>query len=623
MPWARWGRESPALGGRDRAAYYRSMPSIAPPRRHDLRRHLEIETPEHVVLDYEIAGLGSRAAAALIDILILGGTAMAAGILLAIARSMGLSPGRLGGAVLLLVGFAAWYGYFTLFEGLRGGQTPGKRRMGLRVVADSGQPAGIGAAAIRNLLRPADFLPPPYLLGALLVALHPRAKRLGDLVAGTVVVRDRPQEEPQHHAPAPPASIAAPELGDEEFRLLGSFLARSGELSPETRTRLAEGLGARLADALGQVEGEAGADLLSLLARLHADESERRQGHMAARGGAAGLGDQLAARQRERWREFQRLATRVSRHGLDSLAAAELPDFAARYREVAADLARLRTYRADPATIRRVEQLVAAGHNALYRDTERGFGRFWRIVARECPAAVVEARSYVLVAFLAFAVPAAVGYRLLRESPAIAAEVLPDVMLERAEVGADRVARGSRFVEVEGSGRAIAASGIIANNVRVAFYCLAGGIFLGVGSLVLLAFNGLQIGASAGHFANAGLLAYLLEFIMGHGALELFAIWVAGAAGFLLGKAVVAPGELSRGDALVLAGRRAVRMIGAAVVCLLVAGIIEGFVSTSALDWTGRIAASAASLAFLALYLSAGAVWRRSGAEQPGAGPTA
>ena len=87
------------------------------------------------------------------------------------------------------------------------------------------------------------------------------------------------------------------------------------------------------------------------------------------------------------------------------------------------------------------------------------------------------------------------------------------------------------------------ASGIITNNVRVAIACFAGGIFLGVGSLVLLAFNGLAIGASAGHFANVGLLDYLLEFIVGHGALELFAIWVAGAAGFLLGRSVVAPGR--------------------------------------------------------------------------------
>ena len=585
------------------------MPSAAPPRRPDLRQHLEIETPEHVVLDYEIAGLGSRAAAALIDILILGGLALSSGILLAIMNRMGLSPGRLGGAVLILIGFAAWYGYFTLFEGLRGGQTPGKRRLGLRVVADTGQPAGIGAAAIRNLLRPADFLPPPYLLGALLVGLHPRAKRLGDMVAGTVVVRDRPQEDQVRLAPLPEEGIAAPELGDEEFRLLGSFLARSGELSPETRARLAEGLSTRLADALGRVEAQEGADLLARLAQLHADETDRRRGRMVSRGAGTGLGDQLAARQDERWREFQQLAMRVSAGGLDSLKAAELPDFAARYREIAADLARLRTYRAAAVTIRRVERLVATGHNALYRDRERGLGRFWRLVARECPAAVVEARAYVLIGFLAFAIPAGVGYRVLRERPEVAAEVLPDVMLERAEVGTERVARGDRFVEVEAGGRAVAASGIIANNVRVAFYCLAGGIFLGVGSLVLLAFNGLQIGAAAGHFANAGLLAYLLEFILGHGALELFAIWVAGAAGFLLGKAVVAPGDLTRGDALVLAGRRAVRMIGAAVVCLLVAGLVEGFVSTSGLGWSGRFAASGVTLLFLALYLASGIAW--------------
>ena len=585
------------------------MPSAAPPRRPDLRQHLEIETPEHVVLDYEIAGLGSRAAAALIDILILGGLALSSGILLAIMNRMGLSPGRLGGAVLILIGFAAWYGYFTLFEGLRGGQTPGKRRLGLRVVADTGQPAGIGAAAIRNLLRPADFLPPPYLLGALLVGLHPRAKRLGDMVAGTVVVRDRPQEDQVRLAPLPEEGIAAPELGDEEFRLLGSFLARSGELSPETRARLAEGLSTRLADALGRVEAQEGADLLARLAQLHADETDRRRGRMVSRGTGTGLGDQLAARQDERWRQFQQLAMRVSAGGLDSLKAAELPDFAARYREIAADLARLRTYRAAAVTIRRVERLVATGHNALYRDRERGLGRFWRLVARECPAAVIEARAYVLVAFLAFAIPAAVGYRVLRERPEVAAEVLPDVMLERAEVGTERVARGDRFVEVEAGGRAVAASGIIANNVRVAFYCLAGGIFLGVGSLVLLAFNGLQIGAAAGHFANAGLLAYLLEFILGHGALELFAIWVAGAAGFLLGKAVVAPGDLTRGDALVLAGRRAVRMIGAAVVCLLVAGLVEGFVSASGLGWSGRFAASGVTLLFLALYLASGIAW--------------
>ena len=161
---------------------------------------------------------------------------------------------------------------------------------------------------------------------------------------------------------------------------------------------------------------------------------------------------------------------------------------------------------------------------------------------REFPAAIVRARGYVLIACLTFLVPAAAGFAVIRDRPALAAELLPDVILRRAEAGADRQAAGRRYVDVAAEDRPLMASGIITNNVRVAIACFAGGVFLGVGSLVLLGFNGLVIGATAGHFTNVGLLGYMLEFILGHGLLELFAIWTAGAAGFLLGRSVIVPG---------------------------------------------------------------------------------
>jgi uncharacterized membrane protein SpoIIM required for sporulation len=206
--------------------------------------------------------------------------------------------------------------------------------------------------------------------------------------------------------------------------------------------------------------------------------------------------------------------------------------------------------------------------------------------------------------------PAAAGYLLMREQPDLAVDLLPKVMIERADAGAERMAEGRRYVDVAMEDRPLMASGLITNNVRVAIACFAGGIFLGIGSLVLLGFNGLLIGATAGHFANRGLLGYLLEFILGHGLLELFAIWVAGAAGFLLGRSVVAPGDMSRGDALVLSGRTAVRMVGGAAVLLVVSGLIEGFVSVGGGDVTFRAAASVGSLAFLAAYLLNGGVRR-------------
>lgn len=569
------------------------------------RQHLIVETPEHVMLDFEIAGIGSRALAALIDMAILLSVLVTGVLLSALLGRLGLRLGSWGAALFLIGGFALWYGYFTFFEGLRAGQTPGKRATGIRVVRDTGHAVTLAAAATRNLLRIADFLPPPYLLGAILVALHPRAKRLGDMVAGTVVVRDRPVES--RRAPAAPPSpdtLAAPLLSDEEFRLLARYQARAGTLAEGARDRLAAGLLARFA---AHVPANVAADA-GFLDLLYAEESARRQGRLGARGTSGSRGDQLAARQSARWAEFQALTERATRNGLGSLAAAELPDFAARYREVAADLARARTYRADPVVIERVERLVAGGHNALYRDERQTASIVWRTVAREFPAAVVHARRHVFAAFLAFAAPAAIGYSMLRERPALAEEVLPQVMLDRAAEARGRIAERHTYAEAEARVRPLMASWIIANNVRVAFACFAGGVFAGVGSLLLLAFNGLSIGTVAGHFANVGVLRYLLEFIIGHGALELFAVWIAGAAGLLLGQAVVSPGDLTRGDALVIAGRVAVRMIGAAVVCLLVAGTIEGFISASPGGIGIRVAASGGSLLFLGAYLLSG--WR-------------
>jgi uncharacterized membrane protein SpoIIM required for sporulation/uncharacterized RDD family membrane protein YckC len=581
----------------------------------DFRQHLEIETPEHVVLDYEIAGLGSRALAALLDTAILLGVGLASLLFLD-----WLDVGRWGFVALAFVSFLSYWGYYTFFEGLRNGQTPGKRRLGIRVVRDTGHPVTFAAAAARNLLRAADILPPPYLLGMLFVAIHPRAKRLGDIVAGTVVVRDRPVV----HDLAPAAAVAdmesagVPQLADDEFRLLREFAERAAALPKEVRTRLAERLTTRLAARFPS----RAADPELFLASLYQDELSRRRGRFGARSageangaGGAGTGvvERLVARKSSRWDAFQSLAERASRSGLDSFAAAELPDFAARYREVAADLARARTYHAPARVLGRLERLVAAGHNTLYRDERHSGRQIWAFIVRQCPAAIIQARRTVLLAFLTFAFPAVAGFLLIRERPSLAEEVLPAVMLERADAGAARQQRGQGYVEIGAEDRPLMASSIMTNNIRVAFTCFAGGIFAGVGSLVLLSYNGLAIGAISGHFGNRGLLGYLWTFIIGHGVLELFAIWVAGAAGFLLGKALIAPGDLTRGDALVLTGRLAMRMIGAVVVLLVIAGLIEGFVSASTVPVAVRLGVSGASVVFLASYLANGWVYLRHG----------
>jgi uncharacterized membrane protein SpoIIM required for sporulation/uncharacterized RDD family membrane protein YckC len=577
----------------------------------DFRRHLTVETPEHVTVEYEIAGLGSRIIAAVLDQLVIIGWALAVSVLAALTT-------RQGGPLMMLVWFVLWavgaFGYFVLFEAFRQGQTPGKRATGIRVVRETGHPVSFGAALARNLLRAADFLPAGYVIGFAMVMLHPRSRRLGDLVAGTIVVRDRP--EPAARAvegPAPGEAVAAapgarPALGDDEFRLLEAWVERRSTITPEVSARVAAGLVARFAGRFP----DRPADDAAFLTELHRGETARRAAAPGRAGGSVAA--RFTARHRDRWSAFEALAARAARSGLDSLAAAELPDFAARYREVAADLARARTYGADPATVARLERCVAAGHNLLYRDERRTGRRIVEVVLRECPAAIIRARGAVLLALACLFGPAAGGWMLIRERPALAYEVLPDVMIERAAAGHARRAAGHGYYEAPVTTQPLMAAEIITNNTHVAFLCFAGGIFLGVGSLALLAFNGLELGATAAHFANQGLLAYLLAFIVGHGVLELFAIAVAGAAGFLLGRAVIAPGDLPRGEAVVVAARTALRLVGAVTVLLVVAGMIEGLASASAGGMGYRLGISGASVVFLLLYLLNGWRFRTAGA---------
>ncbi len=585
-------------------------PPPAPPQ---LTRRLEVETPENVTLGLDLAGLGSRALAALIDMAILGAWSLVV-VLASSALTIFGNAGPMAAAVTLMVLSLSFGAYFVLFEGLRNGQTPGKRLVGVRVVRETGHPITMGAAVMRNVLRLADVLPPPvYLVGGTLVALHPKGQRLGDMAAGTVVVRDRPQEATGAIVTSTEGTqqlaLEAPELEDAEYHLLRRFHQRLPSLDDRVRQRVTHQLTARLAGRYPIRDS----DDFTFLAELYRQETTRREHGPGTRPGSRGtMAERFVARQEPRWLEFNTLASAVAKHGLDSLAPEELPAFAARYREIAADLARARTYQADQATIHRLERLVSAGHNALYRDEHHTIRRLWQVLMRECPATVVQAWPYVLTAFLTFTIPAMGGYAALRDRPALAEEVLPDQMLRRADAGATRVEKGGKYFRAEGSNRPYVATYIISNNVRVAAACFAGGIFLGVGSLILLALNGVVMGIVGGHFANMGLLGYLMEFIVGHGVLELFAIWVAGAAGFLLGMSILVPGRLTRNEALIRSGRRAVRMIAAATLLLLLAGLIEGFLSAGDHDFGYRAAVSGASVVLLLLYLFNGTVFLRA-----------
>ncbi len=591
-----------------------------------LGRRREVETPEHVVLHYDLAGVGSRTAAALFD----GCLIFVALFVLTVATgALGLLS---GGGILVMVlvailGYGVLWGYFALFEGFANGRTPGKRALGIRVMQDDGRSIGFRAAASRGLLRIVDVQPGiTGLVGLLFIFFHPEHRRLGDLVAGTIVVRDRPETAPRLHPEAaaepPPTTAvtaAAARLTDQEYQVLSQFLDRADDLAYEPRRHLAE----RLVERIGtRYDDLAAAEPIAFLHEVH--EHERTARTALAPGGTGGRmlsrGTRFAALEREKWEAFRRDAAMADARELGSRTGEDVRRFAARYRDVAADLARARTYGVDPATVAMLERAVAAGHNVLYGSRRGTRIPIFDLVFRAFPATVVRQRRYVLAALLVFTAPAVAGFAMLRERPQLAYEVMPDVMLARVEAGQREARAGRGYAQTPSLFLPLVATQIIANNVQVAFGAFAFGITAGIGTLVVLASNGLFFGASLGLFANYGLASWILTFVFGHGVLELTAIMIAGGAGFKIAHALIAPGDRSRRDALVLDGTAALHMVGAAASLLLLAGTIEGLLSASDAPPAFKLTAGASSVVLLILYFVQGAMVarrERDAAERP------
>jgi len=581
-----------------------------------------VETPEHVEVRFELAGLGSRAAAAMMDLVLVSLLLVPLQIA---TDQLGLETalGRWASALLYLLLSFALFAYYILFEGLNHGRTPGKILLGIRVVMDTGRPITPAAAVLRNLVRAGEYAA-LLLPAALTMLLHRSNKRLGDLAAGTIVVRDHATEwrlAPAAAAGEEPVEVGPPELSEEEFRLLDRLLARLPDLTPAVQVRMTVELARRFESRVPRRT----TDPQEYLVALFEEERSKRRSRFATRAGSGAgrttvTAERFVARKQEAWETFRLTAARIERVGLRVLPAAEIPVFAARYREVAADLARARTYRVSPEVIAYLERLVAAGHNALYRARARRRLPIAPYVFRDFPAAVVESWPYVLVAFLLFTIPAAVGYAVLRERPELAEEIAPPVMVSRAEQAAERQARGIGYVETENEERPVLASWIISNNIMVCLAALAGGLVGGFLTVLSLVYNGLALGIGFGVFANHHAAGYLATFIAGHGVLELTAIFISGGAGLRLAQALVAPGDLTRKDALVLQGAVALRMIGAVVCLLIVAGAIEGLLSASDAPPAYKFAVSAASGVLLACYFASGRAYLRS---QAGAAATA
>jgi len=184
---------------------------------------VNVKTPEHVSLQYKLAGLGSRASAQIIDTLIIALIYAGLFLFLYLVEDIWIgtfaSVSNIVTAVVIFLVFFIYGGYFFLFELFMGGRTPGKRLLGVRVIQENGQSATALALLIRNLLRIIDFLPFYYFIGILMLFFHSKHKRLGDIVGGTLVVHERSKKKKKKKLTPVESMIELRGLSKEDIRV--------------------------------------------------------------------------------------------------------------------------------------------------------------------------------------------------------------------------------------------------------------------------------------------------------------------------------------------------------------------------------------------------------------------
>jgi uncharacterized membrane protein SpoIIM required for sporulation len=291
---------------------------------------------------------------------------------------------------------------------------------------------------------------------------------------------------------------------------------------------------------------------------------------------------QFEALYQEEWTELEGLLDRVLRRGRKPAVPEEVPGarVAALYRRACEHLALARARSYPAYLVDRLERLTANGHQVIYRRREFGAGRVKAMVATEFPRAVRAQWRYVAVAGGLFVLPAVAVALLVYRHPELILSLVSSETAAQFEEMYSPAAESIGRVR-EASTDWMMFGYYIRNNIGVSFQCFAGGLFAGLGSIFFLAYNGAFSGAVAGYLMERGMASTFYSFVATHSAFELTAIVLSGAAGLRIGHALLAPGRLTRGQALVEATQDSAIMLYGIAAMLLVAAGIEAFWSSA------------------------------------------
>jgi uncharacterized membrane protein SpoIIM required for sporulation len=305
--------------------------------------------------------------------------------------------------------------------------------------------------------------------------------------------------------------------------------------------------------------------------------------------------DRYIALNQPTWDRLGALTARAGRT-VRSLSPSELDELVRLYQRVSAHLSYARTYYRDPSLTATLTRLVARAGAVVYGTQPRSLRAVGRFFADSFPAAVWHARRFVLVSGALTVVPALAMGIWFAHSPA-ALDASAPAAVRRSYVE-------SAFEDYYSSQPAEAfAAHVFTNNVQVGFFAFAGGVLLCLPTARVLVENGARLGEVAGLFASAGQSGRFWGLVLPHGLLELTGVFIAGAAGLMLGWSLIDPGDRTRGAALVQEGRRAIVIVIGLIAVFGAAGLIEGFVTGHVGSTVVRVGIGAVAETAFVLYV--------------------
>jgi uncharacterized membrane protein SpoIIM required for sporulation len=300
------------------------------------------------------------------------------------------------------------------------------------------------------------------------------------------------------------------------------------------------------------------------------------------------------------WKRLERLLDQCQRDGLKLLTRLELQELGLLYRQAAADLSALREDPSGKSYARYLNLLLSRAHNTIYtgqKSSARGLLDFYR---HTYPQIFRRNLSFTTTAFLLFMAGALAGMLLSLVRPEFMHLLLGPRMMETID-------RHKMWTDSVVSVAPAASSFIMTNNIVVSILTFAYGISAGIGTVYMMVFNGVMIGVVGTACWLGGMSLPLWSFVAPHGVLELPAIFIAGGAGLRIAQGMLFPGLLSRRDSLAKSGAEAARLFIATVPILIIAGLIEGFISPSSLPWQFKFAlAGAIAVIFFGYLFGAG-----------------